>query len=88
MINCSKLATLLDVTPRTIRNWATDPVDPLPGLRVKGIWLFNVEQVQEWLEKQDNTMAVEAMVDEILTNFTKGKKDGKKVENETEKQKV
>ena len=65
-INCSKLAKLLDVTPRTIRNWAADPVNPLPGIRVKGLWLFDIEQVQKWLEKQDKAIDIDATVSGLL----------------------
>ncbi len=65
-IRCSRLAKLLDVCPRTLRNWVTDPVNPLPGLRVKGIWLFEEKQVQEWLEKQNNTVDVDAAVNELI----------------------
>jgi phage terminase Nu1 subunit (DNA packaging protein) len=68
-ISCSKLAALLDVSTRTIRNWATNPLDPLPGLRVRGVWLFNVERVQEWLERQNKTVDMDAMVDGILNKF-------------------
>lgn len=65
-VNCSKLAKLLDVTPRTIRNWAADPIDPLPGLKVRGVRIFNIEQVQEWLERQDGTAEVDSAIDELL----------------------
>lgn len=68
-INCSKLAKLLDVTPKTIRNWAKAPVNPLPGLRVKGIWLFDVEQVYGWLEKQSEATDMDAVVSEILNQL-------------------
>lgn len=68
-INCSNLAKILDVSPRTIRNWANDPVNPLPSYRPKGIWLFDVEEVQQWLEKQNNHADVDAIVNEIIDDF-------------------
>ena len=77
-INCSKLAKLLDVTPRTIRNWATDSINPLPGIRVKGLWLFNIEQVQKWLEKQDIAIDIDTTVDEILNTINMEKNNESK----------
>lgn len=68
-INCSNLAKILDVTPRTIRNWAIDPINPLPGYRTKGVWLFDVEEVQHWLERQNDTADTDAVVSEILNNL-------------------
>lgn len=68
-ISCSKLAKMLDVTPRTIRNWAVDCDDPLPGYKVKGIRIFDVEQVQEWLKRHDNTIDIDAKLNEILNSF-------------------
>jgi hypothetical protein len=68
-ISCSKLAKLLDICPRTVRNWATDPVNPLPGLRVKGGWLFDEEQVQAWLDNHKDTVDVDAAVNALLTKF-------------------
>ena len=71
-INCSKLAKLLDVNPRTIRNWATAPVDPLPGIRVRGIWLFDVEKIEEWLKKQNKTTEIDLIFNDILEKIKKG----------------
>lgn len=68
-INCSRLAKLLDVTPRTIRNWSRDSVDPLPGIRVKGIWLFDTEQVKNWLDKQSHASDADTVVSEMLEDF-------------------
>lgn len=71
-INSKKLAKLLDVTPRTIRNWATDSVDPLPGMRIRGLWLFDVEKIDEWLERQNKITDVDSIFNDILEKLKKG----------------
>ena len=68
-INCTNLAKLLDVTPRTIRNWASDPVNPLPGKRVNGVWLFDCEAVEKWLDQKESTIDTYAMVEDILNSI-------------------
>jgi len=58
----------LDVTPKTIRNWANGPNDPLPAKRVKGVLLLDCEAVGQWLKQhQYVAVDVDAMVDEILS---------------------
>lgn len=68
-INCKNLAKSLDVTARTIRNWASDGVSPLPAKKVNGVWLFECEAVEKWLKKRDSDITVDVMVNEILSNL-------------------
>jgi len=68
-LNCSKLAKLLDVDTRTLRNWACDADDPIPAYKIKGVWLFEVQAVEKWLEQKNTTVATEAMVDELLNTL-------------------
>ena len=71
-IRCSRLATLLDVSPRTIRHWANNPVNPLPGKRINGVWLFELDQVERWLNKIQNSAAgTDAAVEELLAELRK-----------------
>ena len=68
-INCSNLAKVLDVDSRTIRNWAVDSVDPLPAKKIKGIWLFECDSVNKWLDQHGVEIDVKEKLDEILTSL-------------------
>ena len=71
-IRCSRLAKLLDVSPRTIRNWASDPTHPLPGKLVNGVWLFELAEVERWLnEIQESTAGTDAAVEALLGELEK-----------------
>lgn len=68
------LARRLSVAPRTLRGWMRDPVDPLPGYKVKGTLLFSWSEIEQWLEKfRVKAVDMDAMADELSTGFTKGK---------------
>jgi phage terminase Nu1 subunit (DNA packaging protein) len=68
-IRCRNLAKLLDVTPRTIRNWALSLDNPLPGKRIKGVWLFECEAVSKWLCNQENAIDTDKMVEDLFNNI-------------------
>lgn len=68
-VQSKKLAALLDVSPRTIRHWATNPVNPLPGKRINGLWLFDCTKVEQWMnEMQTETEDLDRIVSEMLEN--------------------
>ena len=76
-IQCRRLAKLLDVSPRTIRHWANDPVAPLPSKKIKGVLLFDAAEVQTWMtENEQRAVDIQAMTDEIVVKM-KGRKHAK-----------
>lgn len=70
------LARQLSVTPRTLRGWMRDPVDPLPGYKVKGTLLFRWAEIERWLDAHRvETVNLEAQVDEILNSLSTENRD-------------
>lgn len=78
-INLRALSKRLGIAPRTVRNWISDPNLKLPAYRVKGLLLFNWAEVERWVEGyRVKAIDIDVTVDELLTDFTKGKKDESK----------
>lgn len=78
-VNIKQLSTTIGLSPRTIRKWVIDPVNPLRCYRVGGKLLFEESEVEQWLKKfRVKAINIDATVDELLTDFTKGKKDESK----------
>lgn len=64
------LSTRLSISPRTLRGWMRDPVDPLPGYKVKGTLLFKWAEVERWLDAHRIEQTdLDAQVDEILKSL-------------------
>jgi len=74
-INLRILSKRLGVAKRTLRNWIHDPISPLPAYKVKGLLLFKLADVEQWLEKfRVKTVDTNAMADEIMDELRNGKK--------------
>ena len=74
-VNIKQLTNTIGLSPRTIRKWIVNPVNPIPCFRVGGKLLFEESEMTTWLEgHRIKTIDIEAMADELLTSFTKGKK--------------
>lgn len=69
-INLKGLSRRLNVSPKTLRSWISEPDLQLPAYRVKGCLLFNWAEVERWLEKfRIKAVDIDATVDEILNDF-------------------
>ena len=69
-VNLKTLSKRLGVSPRTLRGWMRDPVDPLPGYRVKGTLLFRWTEIERWLDAHRvETVDLEAQANEILDSL-------------------
>lgn len=45
----------IKVNRRTVINWLSREVDPLPGVRLPGGWQVDKEDLRTWLKKKRNT---------------------------------
>ena len=69
-INLRILSKRLNVSPKTLRSWISEPDLKLPAYKVKGCLLFNWAEVERWIEKF-RVKAVDvdaAVVDELLSD--------------------
>lgn len=57
LVSVAKLATLLDCSPKTVRDWLykdrkmPNP-DPLPYYRLRGLVRFKLAEVMAWIERR------------------------------------
>lgn len=81
-INLRTLSKRLNVAPRTLRSWISDPDLKLPVYKVKGLLLFRWSEIEQWLGSYKiKTIDIDVTVDELLSDFTKGKNnEGKRQE--------
>ncbi len=81
-VSIKQLSTTIGLSPRTLRRWVIDPVNPLPCYHVGGKLLFEESEVEQWLEKfRVDTIDMDAIVDGLKTYFTKKDAEGKDVQN-------
>ena len=67
----------LSLSPRTIRKWVVDPIDPLPAYRVGGKLLFAYEsEVVPCVKKHRVRQDLDQFVDETVSEMLRGSKDG------------
>ncbi len=78
-INLKTLSNRLGVGARTTRSWISEPDLKLPAYKVKGLLLFNWAEVEQWVQSYRVAVVdVDAAVDELLSDFTKGKNNERK----------
>jgi len=66
-INLRILSERLGRSPRTLRNWLSDPTLKLPAYRINGRLLFKWVEIDRWIEKfRVETADVDAEVNELL----------------------
>lgn len=75
-VNTKQLSTIISLSPRTIRKWVTDPVNPLRCYRVGGKLLFEESEVVQWLEQfRVETIDLDTKVDEFMAVMKKDRYD-------------
>lgn len=76
MYNLKELSMITGLTDRTLRNYLNMGI--LAGEKVDGVWLFNEEQIQAFLENDFVTQTMKAKRNAVLFDYLKfdgGKKN-------------
>jgi hypothetical protein len=64
------LAEYSSLSVNTLRQYLSDPVDPLPSFRIKRKILVKLSEFDRWLERhRTDTGKIGRIVDEVLSEF-------------------
>ena len=70
-IDLKELSAHIGLSPRTLRKYVTDPVQPLPCFKVGGKLVFKESEVGKWIETfRVKPTDVDAVVDEMISEIS------------------
>lgn len=68
-IDLKQLRQLLPLSPRTLRHYVHDPVDPLPAYQIHGKLIFRCSEVVDWIAKHRvEPLDSESIATDLLAN--------------------
>lgn len=71
-LSVQETATYIGISERTIRNWLSDPISPLPHYRVGitgRIIRINRHEIDNWLQNfkvAENGLRIDSIVDDLI----------------------
>ncbi len=78
LLKIDEVASILRVDKRTILNYKNLEDDPLPSIKLKGLLLFRLDAVMDWLKRRENNTGAVSKDDEATRKSDSGIKGQEK----------